>query len=101
MFELHPSVATREVPVDADVRKIPALLPCCDFPAERGNVWDATVHALNREGLQLDLGDVQPAAVLGRVLTGLKVFLGIPLREEGAGEKHYLALEEIDPYRDF
>jgi len=37
----------------------------------------------------------------GMFLTGLKVFFGIPLREEDVLQKHYLALEEIDPYRDF
>lgn len=34
-------------------------------------------------------------------MTGLKVFFGIPLHEEDSAKKHYLALEEIDPYGDF
>ncbi len=34
-------------------------------------------------------------------LTGLKVFFGIPVYEEDSAKKHYLALEEIDPYGDF
>lgn len=34
-------------------------------------------------------------------MTGLKVFFGIPVHEEESAQKHYMALEEIDPYGDF
>ena len=45
--------------------------PSCDFASERGEVTDsAATEAFARDQACLDLRDIEPASVLGRVVDG-------------------------------
>jgi len=58
----------RELPVYLGALVVPAEFPCGSFgghPFERRN---PVCQALPLEAAQLDLGDVEPAPVLGRVM---------------------------------
>src|SRR5262245_50927589 len=62
------SILGGEAPVDAASRGVAPLLPGGYFGVEGGLVREAPVEALAAEDAQFDLGDVEPAAVLGGVV---------------------------------
>src|SRR6266496_4147045 len=68
VLELDAGVGGREAPVDPSVGGVAGGLPGGDLAFQRRAVAQPAVQALLGEHAQLDLGHVQPAAVLGPVL---------------------------------
>ena len=68
VFEANTSVLSGESPVDGTTKPIAAFFPRGDLGDERPGVGDATVEALAPQAAQFDLGHVQPATVLRRVV---------------------------------
>src|SRR5215813_5472356 len=67
-FQLDTGVGRREVPVGLCIAGIATCLPGVDLTGEHLGIRDAPVEALAGEDGQLGFGEVQPAAVLGRVM---------------------------------
>ena len=71
------------MPVGLGMVPVSVVLPCVDFAGEDFLVGDAAVQTLGRENAELGFGQVEPAAVLGRVMpfealdepTGLRGFV--------------------------
>src|SRR5712691_10448833 len=68
VLELDPGVLGRKAPVDATTRSVACRPPRCDLPLQRRPIGQAAVQALPGEHGKLDLGHVQPAAMLGGVV---------------------------------
>src|SRR6266496_6604975 len=68
VLELDPSILGREAPVDPTTRSVARRLPRRDLPLQRRLVGQPAVQALLGQHGKLDLGHVQPAAMLGRVM---------------------------------
>ena len=66
--QLTIRVLPREAPLDGTPGGVAAFLPSADLARDRAQVRHASIQALSREGPDLDLGHVQPAGVLGRVM---------------------------------
>ena len=68
MAESGSGVAGGEVPVDLPLVGVGGGLPGGELDVEDVEVVDAPVEALPGQGGELDLGDVEPGAVLGGVV---------------------------------
>ena len=68
MAELDPGIGGRELPLDLALVGVGGVLPGGEFGVEGVEVGDAPVEALAGQDGQLDLGDVEPGAVAGRVV---------------------------------
>jgi Voltage gated chloride channel len=68
MLELDAGVLGGEAPVDPATGPVARRLPGCDLPFQGRLVAQAAVQALLGQHGQLDLGHVQPAAMLGGVV---------------------------------
>src|SRR6266487_3098164 len=68
VLELDPSVLGREAPVDTTTGPVARHLPRGDLPLQGRPVGQPPVQALPGQHTQLDLGHVQPTAMLGRVM---------------------------------
>src|SRR5207249_1236330 len=64
-FEFDAGIMGRKLPVNAFLRRIAPLFPLCGFMDERLQIWDPSVQALYSQGAELDLGDIEPTAMLG------------------------------------
>ena len=89
-FEIHAGVVRGELPVDLGLDAVSGRLPSRDLVAQDPEGGDAAVEALTDHDAELDLGDVEPTAVLGRVdeLEAVPQGLGHGRRKglvEGAG----------------
>ena len=60
-----PSVVVGELPVDLGLNPVPSRLPSGDLGAQHFEGVNAVIQALADHHIELDLGDVQPTAVLG------------------------------------
>src|SRR6266487_924689 len=78
VLELDPSILGGKAPVDPASGAVARRLPRCDLPLQGRPVGQPPVQALLRQHAQLDLGHVQPAPVLGRVVQLQPI--GQPLR---------------------
>src|SRR5215470_19095214 len=67
-FQLDTGVGCREVPVGLGIVGVAFFLPGVDLTGEHLGIRNAPVEALAGEDSQLRLGEVQPAAMLGRVM---------------------------------
>jgi hypothetical protein len=67
-MQLDTRVCGGKAPANAGLGVIAVGLPGCDLAFEDFAVGDAAVQALPAQGAQLDLGDVEPRAMLGRVV---------------------------------
>src|SRR5215207_3466552 len=67
-MQLPPRILGREPPLDLGAGGVARLLQFPDFTLERLFVADAPVQTLTAEDAQLDLGDVEPTAMLRRVV---------------------------------
>ena len=56
------------MPVDLGLAVVSIPFPRCDLAAHRLEVGDASIQALPAQCAQLDFCNVEPAAVLGRVV---------------------------------
>ena len=65
--EIHAGVVRGELPVDLALDAVSGRLPGRDLVAQDPEGGDAAVEALTDHDAELDLGDVEPTAVLGRV----------------------------------
>ena len=65
-FEIHAGVVRSELPVDLGLDAVSGRLPSRDLVAQDLEGGDAAVEALTDHDAELDLGDVEPTAVLGR-----------------------------------
>src|SRR5260370_22834611 len=61
-------ILPRESPLDGTPGGVTAFLPGADLATDRSQVRHASIQALSREDADFDLGHVQPASVLGRVV---------------------------------
>jgi len=68
VLELDASVWGCEVPIGLGVIGIAVLLPSGDFLDEDLFVGDAAIEALGREDAEFRLRQIEPAAVLWRVM---------------------------------
>jgi hypothetical protein len=68
VLELDPGILSGEPPVHATPGSVASRLPRRDLPLQRCPVGQAAVQALLGQHGKLDLGHVQPAAVLGGVV---------------------------------
>src|SRR6266536_3227697 len=68
VLELDPGILGREAPVDATTGSVACRLPGHDLPLQRQPIGHPPIQALLRQHAQPDLGHVQPAAMLGRVV---------------------------------
>jgi hypothetical protein len=66
--EFDAGVAGRESPVDLALVGVGGAGPGGEFAIEDVEVGDASAEALLGQARQLDLGDVEPGAVLGGVV---------------------------------
>jgi len=66
-LEFDSCVVGRELPVDLGSGPVSGCLPGGDFGAQDVDGVDAAVEVLSDDYAELDLGDVQPAAVLGGI----------------------------------
>src|ERR1700676_4976100 len=66
--QLTIRILPREAPFDGTSGGIAAFLPGAHLATDRSQVRHASIQALSREDADLDLGHVQPAGVLGRVV---------------------------------
>ena len=67
-MQFDTGVCCGKAPANAGLGVISASLPGFDLAFEDFGVGDALVEALPAQGAQLDLGDVEPRAMLGRVV---------------------------------
>src|SRR5215207_558488 len=67
-MQLAPRVLGRKAPLDLGARGVALVFQLLDLAPERLLVRDAPVKALAAEDTQLDLSDVEPTAVLRRVV---------------------------------
>lgn len=68
MLELRARLVVGELPVDAGLGRIPVVGPSLCLVSEGFDIRDSAAQTLFGEDAQLDLGDIQPAAMLGRVV---------------------------------
>jgi hypothetical protein len=68
VLELDSGILGRKAPVDATARSVAGRLPGRDLPPQRRLVGQPPIEALLGQHGKLDLGHVQPAAVLGGVV---------------------------------
>ena len=68
MFELNASVLGGEVPIRLGVIDVAVVLPGGDFVCEGLFVGNAAVEALSGKDAKLGFGQIEPTAVLGRVV---------------------------------
>jgi hypothetical protein len=68
VLEFDAGVRRCEVPVGAGVTCIAVVFPCGDFGDECLFVGDAPVEALGRQNAKLGFSQIEPAAVLWRVM---------------------------------
>jgi hypothetical protein len=66
--QLDTRICCGKAPANAGLGVISAGLPGFDLAFEDVGVGDPAVEALSAQGAQLDFGDVQPRAMLGRVV---------------------------------
>src|SRR6266540_105847 len=67
-LELDPRILSGETPVDPTTRCVAGRLPRRDLPLQGRPIGQPAVQALLGQHGKLDLGHVQPAAMLGRVV---------------------------------
>ena len=67
-FKFDAGIMGCELPVDAFLGGSAPLLPLLCFIDERLHIWNPPVQALDGEGTQLDLGDIEPTTVFGGVV---------------------------------
>src|SRR5258708_24423044 len=105
MLEFDPGVGRCEAPIHPTGARVPPLLPGADFVDERLFVRDPTIQALAAQDTQLDLGHVQPAPVLGRVMNLQLVGQALRLRrsegliERGRAVRIQLIHDQHDGFR--
>jgi hypothetical protein len=68
MLQLRASVGGRELPVDLRRPMVTVTLPRSDLGLHEIFVRDTSVETLLLKGAEFDLGNIQPAAVLGRIV---------------------------------
>lgn len=68
MFEFDSGIRGRKLPVNAFLGRIAPLFPLGGFLDECLQIWDPSVQALDGQGAELDLGDIEPTAMLGGVV---------------------------------
>src|SRR6516165_4748450 len=68
LMELDTGLGGGELPAGLDLRLVPLRLPGGHFPLQLRQRPDAAAQALLAQGRQLDLRQVQPRAVRGRVV---------------------------------
>ena len=68
MAEFDPCVLGGELPVDLALVGVGRLLPGGEFGVEDLEGADAAIQALAGQGGELDLGNVEPGALAGRVV---------------------------------
>src|SRR5207249_2799249 len=68
LLEVNAGVLRGELPVDVCVGGVSRNLPGPHFPTKGGWIHNPAAEALNGQDAELDLGYVQPASVLGRVV---------------------------------
>jgi len=66
--EFDAGILGRKLPVHGRAQGIASVHPSFDFGPQSGFAFDAWVQALGGQGRELDFGDVEPAAVLGRIV---------------------------------
>src|SRR5512132_213859 len=67
-FEFDSGIMSRKLPVNAFLGRIAPLFPLCGFIYERFQIWDPPIQALQGKGTELDLGDIEPTAMLGGIV---------------------------------
>ena len=83
-MEFRPSILRAEAPMNGGSGGISLPFQGLDFPAEGGLVGDTPPQAGSRQDAELDLGHVEPTAVLGRVVE-LQPFYNPPGLRGGEG----------------
>jgi hypothetical protein len=68
MFEFDARVVGSELPICFGVVFVSIGFPRGDLLDERGSVRNAAVEALRRENAEFGFGEVEPAAVCGRIM---------------------------------
>ena len=66
--KLAIGILSCELPLDGSAQRVSVCLPSIDFASQKLLAWQAAVQALAREDADFDLGHVQPACMLGRVV---------------------------------
>src|SRR4030042_3843557 len=77
MRELDARVVGGKLPVDSLLPCVAFLFPCLRFVAQRVHVRYSSAQALTTQGTEFYLGDVEPTAVLGRMVN-LEAFCKTP-----------------------
>ena len=72
------------MPVGFGVALVAVVVPCGDFAGEDLLVGDAAIQTLRGENAEFGFGQVEPTAVLGRVVPFEA--LDEPVRASGAGK---------------
>src|ERR1700722_11882931 len=67
MLQLYPSIGRSELPIDFGVFAVSFFLPRVSFGRKRLFVGNSSVKALSGQNVQFDFGDIEPAAMFGRV----------------------------------
>jgi len=68
MFQLHSGICGGERPVHSFGTVVSISFPCCDFGLHGCHLSDPAIETLPFEYAQFDLCDIEPTAVLGRVV---------------------------------
>ena len=109
MQKLDAGILGRELPVHGFAQGVAVVHPGLDLGSQHGLAFDAPVQALRGQGRELDFGDVEPAAVLGRVVPlqpggdaprfgrskGLVEHAGVVRVEVVADQDHLLGQREV------
>ena len=64
-FEFDAGIQGGKLPVHAFLGRIAPLFPLFGFLSERLHIWYPPIQALQGQGTELDLGDIEPTTMLG------------------------------------
>ena len=67
-FEFDSGIKSRKLPVHALLGRIAPLFPLLGFLSERLQIWEPPIQALQGQGTELDLGDIEPTAMFGGIV---------------------------------
>ncbi len=67
-FEFDAGIMRRKLPVNPFLGRVAPLFPLFGFLCERLHIWDPAIQALQGEGTELALGDIEPTAMLGSMV---------------------------------
>ena len=68
MFKFCTCVSGEKVPVYLGLSVVPVVLPGTDVASHGYQIGNSAIQALPVQGAKLDLGHVEPTAMLGRVM---------------------------------